>query len=162
MRTEIALATLHGFQQQILDHLTQAVALVGGEPEHARVPLAKSRWETVRLLREYQMFKHREIFEPAIAFGSPQQRAVAERMKQACLALTAELETYARRWGGTDVVSEWASYKPAMLAIVAHLRRHIESERRMVVGLLAGAERTRKLAGAVPDGRVAAVRQPPQ
>ena len=146
MKTDDALATLIRHQSEALVIITSATALVEGEPAAVRAPLSKTRWTLIRKLREYQMFKHVEIFDPAIARGTPAQSAAAQRLRANCVALATDFESYIRFWSAQDTVAQWSCYKPAMLAMAARLRGHLEQERIDVTALLAGAERTRHLA----------------
>ena len=147
MNTDQALHRLDTLQQGVLDHISRATALLAQPCTDAREPLARARWTLVRMLQEYQVFKHAEIFDPAIRRGAPAQVYAATRMKADCIAASEAFRTYVREWSASDVVARWDEYRPAMRAMAEQLRAHIATERRGVADLLAGAARTRRLAG---------------
>ncbi|WP_419825373.1 hypothetical protein [Sphingomonas sp.] len=99
----------------------------------------------VRLLREYQLFKHGEIFDPTIAGGTARQVALARELKARCIAAGERYAEHSKRWSMTDVAGEWPDYKLALHAIIDALRDHMRDEREAVALLLAGRERTRSL-----------------
>ena len=66
-------------QARILLQLSQAEDLLRAGDEQAVEALGRMRWLLVRLLREYQIFKHSRIFEPALRQGSAMQVAVAAK-----------------------------------------------------------------------------------
>ena len=143
MRTEDALRRLIDLQTRILAEVDAAAVVLGGGPETARAELAKARWSVSRVLREYQLFKHVEIFDPAIARGSPSQADAARRMKAACIAAGRDHAEHVARWSVSDAAAHWDEYRAAMRALVAAIRTHIRRERVDVERLLAGSERTR-------------------
>ena len=147
MQTMDALTRLADHQERILAQIDRARALVDLDPVAARDPLARSRWGLTRLLREYQLFKHREIFDPVIAGGDEARARLARRMKAACLAAGQDYVSYVAQWSSRDVTGCWAEYRPAMLAMVETLRDHLAAERSGVGALLADACRARRSLG---------------
>lgn len=99
--------------------------------------LARTRWALMRALTAYGLFKHNEIFDPAIARRLLGEADRATRMKQACVAMGQDFRDYVGKWSGTDVAGEWARYQPAALAMMARLRQHLARERAEIEGLLA-------------------------
>ena len=99
--------------------------------------LARARWALMRALTAYGLFKHNEIFDPAINRRVLGEAQHAERMKRACVAMGDEFRGHVTKWSGTDVTGEWASYQPAALAMMARLRAHIAIEKREIAALLA-------------------------
>ena len=144
MRTEEALARLAAHQNAIAARMNDAVALTAGKADAVRVELAKARWELTRALRTYQIFKHTEIFDPAIAHGTPERAAAAREMKARCVSMSDAFHAYLLRWSREDVVGCWSEYKPAMHIMVDQIRSHITRERDDVHRLLAGSKRTRR------------------
>ncbi len=147
MQTERALQELDAHHVRLLSHIDAAERLVTLSADQAQHRLARSRWELVRLLQAYQVFKHSEIFDPAIRSGSPPHVRAAVGMKAACIAAGEQFHAYVRDWSSRDVAAAWEEYRPAMLAMTATLRAHIAQERRTIRALLAGSDRTRKLGG---------------
>ncbi|RZM05334.1 MAG: hypothetical protein EOP68_18380 [Sphingomonas sp.] len=146
MLTTTAIAHLHRHQDALSVLIDQITALLAGDPEAARLPLAGVRWSIARKAREYQLFKHTEIFDPAIVRGRPAQAALAADLRRACLTVSGEYEAHIRRWAGRDTVIEWAAYRGDVVAMVSRLRRHLLVERQQVERLLAGSEQVRCLA----------------
>jgi hypothetical protein len=144
MLTTDALTRLHDHQSRILVQIDGAVAMLGMDPDTARLPLARLRWTMVRMLRAYQLFKHGEIFEPVAAHGDADQRARARQMREACIAAGERFAAHVARWSCRDVVSAWSEYQPALRSAAADLRSHIAQERRQIERLLAGSVRTRR------------------
>jgi hypothetical protein len=145
MKTADALHRLDLLQLRIVALLDHATEMVAKPPEQAREPLAKARWALARILREYQVFKHTEIFDPAIRHGGEQHAEQARIMAARCIATGKAFTDHVIRWGSQDVVAQWTTYRPAMLAMVVRLRRALVSEKIGVAALLAGAEQTRRL-----------------
>lgn len=139
MDTSQALTLLGSHQAAVLAHLPHLVSLLNREPEAAREPLARTRWELIRLLRAYQLFKHGEIFGPLLAGGTPDEKRIAGRMERACTATGDRLLEHVARWSTADIVANWTEYRAATLAVVALLRAHIASERDEIARLLDGA-----------------------
>lgn len=147
MHTADALRALDRHQQRILAGITAAVALLDLPAAEARPPLARARWEMLRMLGEYRLFKHTEVFDPAEASGSPAQVMAARKLKAECDAAAAGFRAYVVHWSARDIAAEWAGYRPAMLAMAARLRAHLAHERGAITAVLAGSTRTRRLAG---------------
>ena len=147
MKTVDAMRLFDAHQQRILDHLDSALALMRRPPAEARHALSVGRWTTVRLLQAYQIFKHTEIFDPAIRSGSPAQAQAASRLKAECIAAGEVFRDYVREWSTTNIEEQWDRYRPAMLAMTEQTRARVVDERRAVAALLDGTQRTRRLAG---------------
>ena len=152
MKTSDAMRLFDDHQQRILGHLDTALALTRQPPAEARQALAVARWTTVRLLQAHQIFKHTEIFDPAIRSGSPAQAQAASRLKVDCIAAGEAFRDYVRKWSTTNAEEQWDRYQPAMLAMAEQMCAHLRSEREAVAALLDGAERTRRLAADCPPG----------
>lgn len=140
-----ALEQLRHHQDAILAHVDRATDFALLDPVYARGPLAKARWEMARMLRAYQLFKHTEIFDPAIACGLPHQRQAAQAMKEDCLAAGEAYWAHTRRWSSEDIACRWEDYRPAMLAMAGQIRSHVTRERANLALLLTGSTRTRRL-----------------
>lgn len=153
MHTASVLIRLHEHQSRILRLIDAALPLLAQEPSLARGGLAKARWTLLRLLREYQLFKHGEVFGPAIRYGAPRQAATAQRMRAACIAAGDLFTAHVARWSAQDIAACWPDYKGATRAMCDGLRLHIARERREVQELLAGTSDTRRQA----EGRRATV-----
>ena len=146
MNTDQALLRLQALQRSLLDHLDRVQAWFSLPPAEAREPLARARWLAVRLVHEYQVFKHAEILDPAIRHGAPAQVDAATRMKADCLAVIAHFRAHVREWSTGDVAARWDEYLAAMRALADRWRAHLATERRAIADLLAGSTRTRQLA----------------
>jgi hypothetical protein len=134
---------LYAHQDRLLALVAEAEALVEAEPDRSAHRLATIRWEMVRLMREYQLFKHGEIFDPMIASGSATQAALARDLKARCHAASDRYVEHTRRWSTGGIMVEWADYRLAVLAMADAVRDHMQQEREAVTMLLVGRERTR-------------------
>lgn len=130
------LARLHQHQDGILAIMRGAEPLLRDPTLRDVAGLVRARWAVMRALTAYQLFKHQEIFDPAIQgrlLGGVER---AERMKRACVAISEDFRGYVSKWSGSDVSGEWAAYQPSALAMLQRLRDHIARERADVAHLL--------------------------
>ena len=125
-----------GLLERLRRHQEDALAIMGDtEPMLAKAAsdevgaLARARWALMRTLIAYQHFKHRELFDPAIARNILGEAQRAARMKQACMAMGEEFRDHISLWSRRDVGGEWATYQPAALSMMAKLRKHLAQER---------------------------------
>ena len=112
MTDKVLLQRLHEHQESALSIMRGAEASLRG-PGRDVAALARARWALMRTLTAYQIFKHREVFDPAIGgpvLGDAQRAA---RMKRACMAMGEDFKGYVGKWSGTDVLAAWDSYQPA-------------------------------------------------
>ena len=123
--------------------MAAALAATRTGPGSAPATLGPMRWKMVRLLRAYQIFKHSEIFDPAIASGSPTRAAAAHAMKARCIAAGETFRHYVVTWTARDVAAAWDEYQPAMKRMIADLRAHIAIERHEIGTALADIPHTR-------------------
>ena len=144
MLAERALERLAEHQERIAAILRRGRAALAcaRDPEHAR--LAQMRWELMRVLRDYQLFKHLEIFDPVIRHGTAAQAARAGELKQRCLGLAATYTEHVRRWSLLGAIDGWPAYRTDAMAMVDQLHAHLAAELRDTAGLLAGVRRTRQ------------------
>jgi hypothetical protein len=145
MKARDALKRLDEHQGLVLAQISAGVLLVERGPG-AMPDLAQARWKFMRMLREYQAFKHAEIFDPVIRSGSPRQVAVAKELRAACIAAMDAYRTYTMRWSTVDTYANWQDYRLAMLEMAAAIRTHVERERVEIRSLLATLQRTRAAA----------------
>lgn len=129
MNREAVLARLHQHQQAVLSIMDEAEPLLRDPAARDVAALARARWAMVRGLGEYQLFKHRRIFDPALATPDAPSRERAARLKQRCVEMGDEFRAYVTRWGGADVAGEWPTYQAAALKMMARLRAHVARER---------------------------------
>lgn len=136
MTKAVLLARLHRHQDNILAMMRTAEPLLRNASLRDVPALSRARWALMRALTEYQLFKHNEIFDPAIAgavLGSAQR---ADRLKRACITVGDEYRAYATKWGGADIEGVWSVYQPAALQMIARLRDHLAREREDCAALL--------------------------
>ena len=143
MLTADALTRLRAYQTQVLMQMDGVAALLDLSPEAARSPLARTRWAMARLLREYQLFKHGEIFDPVLRHGTGYQVTLASRMRVACLAAGEQFAAHVAHWSTRDIVAAWAEYRATLEAMIDGMRRHIAREAAEMETLLAGSTRIR-------------------
>ena len=142
MRVADAVERLGGFQARIGGVLSRVGIALDAQPRDP-VVLAHLRWELLRLLREYQLFKHTELFDPLLRGDDPDRRRRAGSLKDRCLAMAAVVTDHVRRWTVAGV-ADATSYEVEARALLARLARHLAEERLGVTHLLDGLQRTRR------------------
>ena len=140
MSNEQLLQRLHVHQQIVVDIMRNTEMLLNQPGLRDTLGLARARWALMRALTDYQLFKHRAIFDPAIGgtvLGTAQRAA---RMKTACTAIGEQFRAHVTKWSATDVGGRWAEYQPAALVMIGRIRAHLAIERADIDTLLsAGA-----------------------
>ena len=144
MRTDAALRILSDYQDRILAHVASDRALLDSEGEAARPALAQRRWMLARLLREYQLFKHVEIFDPALARDD--RLGIAARLKARCIVTGENFAAYLACWTSSAIEGHWSDHAAATRRMFDALVRHVGEERRGIEAMLAGTERIERLA----------------
>lgn len=120
------------------------VVAEGGLPEETPEDTAcldRARQEMARILTAYQLFSHRELFEPLMASTDPGDIACGRQLKAECITLAEDFRSYARQWSAEDVRGRWPVYRPAALAMIGRVRRHVFKVRRNAHRLGVAAER---------------------
>lgn len=137
MNNDTRLTRLDEHQATILD-ITRRGERMLHAPDRDAAGLARARWELARAILAYQGFKHREIFDPVAARGSPQQAAAARRLKAECTTTGDRFRAYVSTWSSVSVLDRWEEYQAAALRLIADLREQLARERREAEMLLAG------------------------
>ena len=132
MSRDRTLARLADHQREILTILNGAEPFLTEPPKRDVAALARARWALMRALTGYQLFKHREVFDPLLAKARPADAYNLVRMKRACTELGDAFRSYVQRWSGADVEAQWTEYQPAALAMIARIREHIAREQEEV------------------------------
>jgi len=102
---------------------------------------ARHRWELLRVLVEFQIFKHRDIFDPIIRRGDPRTAPQAQIMKEECAALGMEVRAFVTCWSDGSVERDWDRFRAATLALIAKVERGLIGQRRTLVMMAATAPR---------------------
>ena len=144
MNTRHALVRLVELQSMILSAIDETERSMRAGGAAAQPHAARQRWALMRTLREYQLFKHIEIFDPVIDRGDPRRAELAEAIKQRCIAAGEDYRRYVGRWTSEATELRWADYVADADAVAARIRLHMARERRDVEALLAGMEQTRR------------------
>lgn len=124
----------HARLQILLDRSSAAVS----ENAVKNVELAGLRWQLVRLLREYQLFKHVEVFDPLIKSNGSSQCANARDMKERCEIIGDQYNGFIKAWNLGDNGPSSADYRAAATKVLAAVRRHVASESEQIPRLLNG------------------------
>lgn len=145
MKTSEALGRLAQHQDQIVRGIALMDRLVaaGAHELHAAQRL---RWELGRHLRGYQLFKHNELFDPAIASGRLIDADHARVMKARCTAAGEAYRAFMLDWSGRDAASEWDAFANAWQKMAVRLREHLAQERSEIARSLEQVEDTRRRA----------------
>jgi len=91
--------------------------------------LTKARSEQSRIITSYQLFVHREVFEPMIASSDVADKQRVRMLKAECIVLAEDFRAFARSWTAEDVAGNWTSYRAAALDFVSRIRRHAANVR---------------------------------
>lgn len=107
--------------------------------EASTAPLASEltakRMELTRLLVDYALFKHRDVFAPAIAMGGD-QAVEGMRLKAACIEMGERYRAFIRSPDSGQRIDDWSSYRYEALAMAIELHEHLVSERVAIRKLL--------------------------
>lgn len=143
------LQTLVAYQDRMLE-LTRRVEgnLSTGGPQ-AICDLERDRSAMAMLMASYQLFVHREVFEPMLASGVAADVAQARSMKIECIALAADFIAYAKHWSAQDIQSQWSLYVPQARCMVRRIRDHARGVRRVAPPLLGGRSPSSRSAYAI-------------
>ncbi len=135
------------------DHYDRAMTIIAAQRDYLTAltlpdaaTLARHRWELVRVLVEFEMFKHRDIFDPVIRHGDPQAAARARTMKQECTALGADIRAFVTRWSNGSVEERWEEFRTAKLALFDRIERDLAGQRRGAALLVATPAEAQALA----------------
>lgn len=105
--------------QRVIKHLEEQQARITMLLHGARDllasghPTAVLRWQLVRALREYQLFKHREIFDPLAGSLNPQLADLACGMKMRCIATCNAYGDHVQRWSNGAAVGKRSAARAA-------------------------------------------------
>lgn len=144
MQSERALEILAQYQRSIMTILCQGRRTLAASDASQMMALALIRWEMTRTLREYQLFKHGEIFDPIMRVaGSPRGR-VAAALKERCLCLGEAFRKHVQRWSLEGPATAWDDYQREAISLAVQIEQHLEMEMREITALLVGLARTRE------------------
>ena len=144
MDSQRAIERLEEQQARIVTLLASASALLGEEQRDSVSALATLRWRLVRTMREYQLFKHFEIFDRLAASSNTQLAEIARGMKGRCVAIGEEYAAHVQRWSNGTASNAWSDLTLDTLAITAKIRKHLDHEHAQAVILLRDVARTRR------------------
>ena len=137
------LARLDQHQAKTLAIISRGDVLLAADAIPDPGLLDQSRTELTDVLSAYQMFKHRELFDPIIQDGPLDKARLAGQMKAECIALGEEYGAHVARCANLDIPAHWDSYRPAVLRLLARIRTHIMRERWIAASLLIEPVRAR-------------------
>jgi hypothetical protein len=144
MESQRAIAHLEEQQARITMLLDAARDLLASEQPDRGTALAALRWQLVRALREYQLFKHREIFDPLAGSPHPRLSDMARSMKTRCISVGDTYGAHVQRWSNGAAVTAWEQYTAEARVVVTKIRQHLDRERAEASSLLADVGRTRQ------------------
>jgi hypothetical protein len=130
-------AKLDAHQTAILPIVSWGIRQINREASTASLTseLIAKRMELTRLLVDYALFKHRDVFAPAIAMGG--DKAVeGMRLKAACIEMGERYRAFIRSPDSGQRIDDWSSYRYEALAMAIELHEHLVSERVAIRKLL--------------------------
>lgn len=143
MLTADTLKRLDGHQQGILVWMEQASRMLDLDPAEARAKLTNARWELVRLINTYRLFKEGEIISLASAGVHPQTAAIHQLAADSAAAADA-FRTHVMRWSTIDKVANWPEYRSAMLALRDRVSAGLRKDRAVVAAMLTAPTKARQ------------------
>ena len=102
-------------------------AINSPNPARARA-LALVRWELMRRLRAYQLFKHIELFGPFIRGDDPEKARSADAMKVRCTGIGEAYTAHVGKWSAGGIEDDWSSYQADATTITRSIRDHLVRE----------------------------------
>lgn len=140
-----AMRRLEAHQEDIAALLCEARKLLGAGATDSGKAIAALRWQLVRALREYQLFKHQEIFDPLAASPDLLISNMASRMKVRCIAIGDAYAVHVQRWSDGTATNASVAYVSEARAVTDQIGNHLERERAEAAVLLSRILRTRRL-----------------
>jgi hypothetical protein len=123
-------AEIDGHQRRIMQVMTAALPLLDrrhGSTE-TNAELSKARMEMTRLLMDYALFKHRDIFAPILSAGGAKMND-CQRLKAACIAAGQDYRDFIRTGNRADPFADWDTYRDSALAMARTMKAHLADER---------------------------------
>ena len=129
MENEPILTRLH-------DHQRRASEVLRRGAEAVESGSGDLRQDIGAVLQDYQVFKHEEIFNPAVRSASPEQAALAREMKIECIAAGEAFRAHVQRWTPGEIDFDRSGYRAASRLTLNAVRRHVDREREGITRLL--------------------------
>lgn len=114
----------HDRRMAIISTLNHARPMLNEGYENGWPGLLRLRGQLSEQMQSFQVFKHREIFNPLIARGRP-QKAIAEELKSDCIALGSEYQAFQWQWANADVKARWAEYRLSGMKMMTTIRKSL-------------------------------------
>lgn len=144
---------LRDHQRVILANIDRAKRLLRAADAPDPAEIARLRWELIRLLTAYRIFKHREIFDPLIARGSSAQMSCAQRMKADCIRLETEVRDFVARRSRFSAQETVEQFRADVFRFLTGIAQHLEGEERAATALLGPITAGTPLRAALPARR---------
>lgn len=87
--------------------------------------LDSHRMRMARTLTAYQLFAHRELFQPLLSSRHATDIECGQRLSTECNALAEAMRAHARKWAAQAPAAMWDEYRPAALGLIERIRQHI-------------------------------------
>ncbi|WP_267414362.1 hypothetical protein [Sphingomonas sp. GC_Shp_4] len=98
--------------------------------------LGTYRLQAADLLGEYQLFKHRMLFDPA--FVCSRRSQAARGLKVECILMGECFSAFHARWQHSDPGVVWPMFKADVIAVTDQLLKHLQIEQVGIDRLLNG------------------------
>ena len=129
-------ALLEAYQTRIAAALDDKLRAVAGAEDRRAHSIAEARWALVRLLREYQLFRHTRIFDPIIGSKNFSRATQADILKGKCLAAGNHYRQHVAKWSLTCTDHSWPTYEAELRVLIAGINDHLSAEAQSVRKLL--------------------------
>jgi len=85
------------------------------------------RHELSQRMQAFQVFKHRELFDPLIR-GHGGQGVIGLQLKTDCIKLGADYSDFQRRWLKAEVEARWPEYRLSAIVMMTTIRTAIADQ----------------------------------
>ena len=127
MTTDPLLAEFRRHHSAIVSILNRSRPLFGKSSDEALAALLEHRAQLAAGMQNFQVFKHRRIFDPIIQGGGPNQ-TIAGHLKADCTALGNEYDHFRREWTEAEMRAQWPKYRLSALVMITEIRKRLADQ----------------------------------
>ena len=142
MATRETIRQYHDHRDGVISTLNRARPHLNRGYADAWPELQLFRQELSQRMQAFQVFKHRELFDPLIRTRS-EQGEIGRQLKTDCIKLGTDYGDFQRRWSKADVETRWPEYRLSAIVMMTTIRTAIAGQ----------DESVRKLEILVKNGR---------
>ncbi|MGL4313684.1 MAG: hypothetical protein ACRCSO_06800 [Sphingomonas sp.] len=125
----------NGYIARIEASMAEGEALIARRDPVQAARVRQKCAEGVMLIGAYQLFVHRELFEPVMRDGDAYQRKLACELKVECIALTDALRTAIKNFMAQEMPFDWDSLADRVQQYNRIMRAHLAKVRTLLATL---------------------------